>query len=618
MTKKEKKDLIKIVITIILLITIAILPVVDWIKLILYIVAYLIVGYKVISKAIRNIFSGQVFDENFLMSIATIGAFATGEYLEAVLVMLLYQIGELFQSYAVGKSRKSITDLMDIRPDYANVEKNGILEKVDPEEVSIGDQIIVKPGEKIPLDGIVEKGESMLDTSALTGESVPRKAMKGDTVLSGCINKNGILTVKVTKEFGESTASKILDLVENASNKKAKAENFITKFAKYYTPIVVILALCLAFLPPLFIKDLTILECVKRAMTFLVISCPCALVISVPLGFFGGIGGASRQGVLIKGSNYLETLANTKTIVFDKTGTLTEGKFQVVEINATDKEKIIEIASLAESYSSHPIAIAIREKGPKKLDQKRIKDLKELAGKGISAKIDKKQIYVGNDKLLKENNIEYPKTDKVGTIIYVAEEKKCLGYIVISDKIKENANSTIQELKEKNHIKNTVMLTGDKKEIADDIAKEIKIDTVYSELLPQDKVDKLEMILKDQEGNDKVAFVGDGINDAPVLTRADIGIAMGALGSDAAIEAADVVIMDDDISKISNAISLSQRTIRIVKQNIYFAIGVKVFVLLLGAFGVANMMEAVFADVGVSVIAILNSMRALKISKRKQ
>lgn len=618
MTKKEKKDLIKIGITIILLIIIAILPVVDWIKLILYIVAYLIVGYKVISKAIRNIFSGQVFDENFLMSIATIGAFATGEYLEAVLVMLLYQIGELFQSYAVGKSRKSITDLMDIRPDYANVEKNGRLGKVDPEEVSIGDQIIVKPGEKIPLDGIVEKGESMLDTSALTGESVPRKAMKGDTVLSGCINKNGILTVKVTKEFGESTASKILDLVENASNKKAKAENFITKFAKYYTPIVVILALCLAFLPPLFIKDLTILECVKRAMTFLVISCPCALVISVPLGFFGGIGGASRQGILIKGSNYLETLANTKTIVFDKTGTLTEGKFQVVEINATDKEKIIEIASLAESYSSHPIAIAIREKGPKKLNQKRIKDLKELAGKGISAKIDKKQIYVGNDKLLKENNIEYPKTDKVGTIIYVAEEKKCLGYIVISDKIKENANSTIQELKEKNHIKNTVMLTGDKKEIADDIAKEIKIDTVYSELLPQDKVDKLEMILKDQEDNDKVAFVGDGINDAPVLTRADIGIAMGALGSDAAIEAADVVIMDDDISKISNAISLSQRTIRIVKQNIYFAIGVKVFVLLLGAFGVANMMEAVFADVGVSVIAILNSMRALKISKRKQ
>lgn len=617
MTKKEKKDLIKIVITIILLITIAILPVVDWIKLILHIVAYLIVGYKVISKAIRNIFSGQVFDENFLMSIATIGAFATGEYLEAVLVMLLYQIGELFQSYAVGKSRKSITDLMDIRPDYANVEKNGKLEKVDPEEVSIGDQIIVKPGEKIPLDGIVEKGESMLDTSALTGESVPRKAMKGDTVLSGCINKNGILTVKVTKEFGESTASKILDLVENASNKKAKAENFITKFAKYYTPIVVILALCLAFLPPLFIKDLTILECVKRAMTFLVISCPCALVISVPLGFFGGIGGASRQGILIKGSNYLETLANTKTIVFDKTGTLTEGKFQVVEINATDKEKVMEIASLAESYSSHPIAIAIREKGPKKLDQKRIKDLKELAGKGISAKIDKKQIYVGNDKLLKENNIEYPKTDKVGTIIYVAEEKECLGYIVISDKIKENANSTIQELKEKNHIKNTVMLTGDKKEIADYIAKEIKIDTVYSELLPQDKVDKLEMILKDQEDNDKVAFVGDGINDAPVLTRADIGIAMGALGSDAAIEAADVVIMDDDISKISNAISLSQRTIRIVKQNIYFAIGVKVFVLLLGAFGVANMMEAVFADVGVSVIAILNSMRALKISKNK-
>ena len=613
--KKEKKELTKIVVTILLLFVIALLPVVEELKLFLYIVAYLIVGYAVIIKAIKNILAGEVFDENFLMSIATIGALITGEYLEAVLVMLLYQIGELFQSYAVGKSRKQITELMDIRPDYANIEKDGKIVKVDPEEIKPGQKIIVTQGEKVPLDGIIEKGDSMIDTSALTGESIPRKVTIGDNILSGCINKTGILTIKVTKEFGESTASKILDLVENASNKKAKAENFITKFAKYYTPIVVILALLLAFLPPLFIKELTLLECLKRAMTFLVISCPCALVISVPLGFFGGIGGASKEGILIKGSNYLETLANTKTVVFDKTGTLTEGKFQVVKIESDNEEKLLDIASFAEVFSSHPIALAIKEKSKKKVDKTRIKNIEEIAGKGIVAIVDKKNVYVGNNKLMEEYKIDYKETNEVGTIVYVAEEKVCLGYIVIADKVKENAKETINILKNNNHIKTTIMLTGDKKEIANHIAKQIGIDKVYSELLPKDKVDKLEMVLKAQTKNNKVAFVGDGMNDAPVLTRADVGIAMGALGSDAAIEAADVVIMDDDISKINMAINLSQRTIRIVKQNIYFAIGIKVFFLILGALGIANMMEAVFADVGVSVIAILNSMRALNIKK---
>ena len=615
MSKKEKRELIKILITIFLLIVITILPVIDDLKLIIYIIAYLMVGYNVIKKALRNIFRGDLFDENFLMSIATIGAIITGEYLEAVLVMLLYQIGELFQSYAVGKSRKSITDLMDIRPDYANIERDGKLIKVDSEEVNIGEQIVVQPGEKIPLDGLVKKGKSMLDTSALTGESIPRKAEKGDAVLSGCINKTGILTIQVTKKFEESTASKILDLVENASNKKAKAENFITKFAKYYTPIVVILALILAFLPPLFIKNLTVMDCVKRAMTFLVISCPCALVISVPLGFFGGIGGASKKGILIKGSNYLETLSKTKTIVFDKTGTLTEGKFQVIKIESNNKEKLLDIATLAESFSTHPIALAIKEKGKSDINKNRIKNIKEVAGKGISAQIDNKAVYVGNDKLMEEHEINYKKTEEIGTIIYVAEEKECLGFIVIADKIKENAKETISILKNKNHINSTIMLTGDKTEIASSIATQVGVDKVYAELLPKDKVDKLEMILKEQNKNEKVAFVGDGMNDAPVLTRADVGIAMGALGSDAAIEAADVVIMDDDISKINDAIKLSQRTIRIVKQNIYFAIGIKIFFLLLGALGIANMMEAVFADVGVSMIAILNSMRALKVKK---
>ena len=617
MTKKEKKELIKIIITIFLLLTTSLLSISTEIKLILYIIAYLVVGFSVILKAVKNIFLGEIFDENFLMGIATIGAFITGEYLEAVLVMLLYQIGELFQSYAVGKSRKQVSELMDIRPDYANIEKAGEIVKVNPEEINPGQKIIVTQGEKIPLDGIVEKGESMVDTSALTGESVPRRVTVGDSILSGCINKTGILTIKVTKEFEESTASKILDLVENASNKKAKAENFITKFARYYTPIVVILALILAFLPPLLIKELTLLECVKRAMTFLVISCPCALVISVPLGFFGGIGGASKQGILIKGSNYIEALSNTKTIVFDKTGTLTEGCFQVVKIESENKEKLLDIATLSESFSSHPIALAVKEKYHKEVDKKRIKNIKEIAGKGISAKIDNKKVYVGNDKLMQENKISFPKVEEVGTIIYVAEEKECLGYMVIADKVKENAKKTIDTLKNKNHIETTIMLTGDKKEIANHIAKQVGIDKVYSELLPKDKVDKLEMILHKQQKNNKVAFVGDGMNDAPVLTRSDIGIAMGALGSDAAIEAADVVIMDDDISKISDAILISQRTIQIVKQNIYFAIGIKIFFLLLGALGVANMMEAVFADVGVSVIAILNSMRTLNTKRPK-
>lgn len=617
MTKKEKIELVRIIICMIVLLLIGILPVINVIKLILYIVAYLIVGYDVVLKAIRNVFSGKVFDEHFLMGLATIGAFITGEYLEAVLVMLLYQIGELFQSYAVGKSRRSITELMDIRPDYANIEQDGKLVKVDPEEISIGDKIVVKPGEKIPLDGMVEDGESMLDTSALTGESVPRKSVKGDAVRSGCINKTGMLTIKVTKEFEESTASKILDLVENASNKKAHAENFITKFAKYYTPIVVILALCLAFIPPLFIKDLTMIDCIKRTMTFLVISCPCALVISVPLGFFGGIGGASRQGILIKGSNYLETLANTKTIVFDKTGTLTEGKFQVVKI-VSKEEKMLELAALAEAYSSHPIALAIREKYENKIKKDKVKDINELAGLGISAKIDNKTVYVGNEKLMEKHKIKYKKADEFGTIVYISLEKEFLGYIVIADKVKENAKEVVSSLKKKNHIKELIMLTGDKKEIAKNIADALGLDKTYSELLPKDKVDRLEIILKKQSEKEKVAFVGDGINDAPVLTRADIGIAMGALGSDAAIEAADVVIMDDDISKISTAINLSQRTIRIVKQNIYFAIGIKIFFLLLGALGMANMMEAVFADVGVSILAILNSMRALKTKKEKR
>lgn len=614
MTKETKIAILKIIITSSLLFVATFFEINNHIKTIIYIIAYLIVGLEIVIEAIKHIGKGQIFDEQFLMSLATIGSLIIGEYLEAVLVMLLYQIGEIFQSYAVIKTKKSVTDLMDIRPDYANIEKDGTLVKISPEKVKVGDLIIVQPGEKIPLDGIVKKGSSTLDTSALTGESLPQKVIKNDQVLSGCINKTGILTIKVTKKFEESTASEILNLVENASNKKSKTEKFITKFAKYYTPIVVALALLLAFVTPLVIKDITLVDCLKRAMTFLVISCPCALVISIPLGFFGGIGGASRQGILIKGSNYLETLANTKTIVFDKTGTLTEGKFQVTKIVSENQKKTLEVASLAEIYSNHPIALAIKSK-ISNLDSSRVTALKEIAGKGISAKIDKKRVYVGNIKLMEENNIICPEIKESGTIVYVALEGKFLGYIIIADKVKENAKETIKSLRKNKNINNTIMLTGDKKEIAETIAKELKLDKVYFELLPQDKVLKLEEILKLQPKKDKVAFVGDGLNDAPVLTRADIGIAMGALGSDAAIEAADVVIMDDDLEKIGKAITLSQKTLRIVKQNINLAIGIKIMFLILGAMGICNMMSAVFADVGVSILAILNSMRTLSTKK---
>lgn len=612
MTKETKITTLKIIIASSLLFIATCLEINNNMKAIIYIMAYLTVGLEVVIEAMQHIGKGQIFDEQFLMSLATIGALIIGDYLEAVLVMLLYQIGEAFQSYAVIKSKKSVTDLMDIRPDYANIEKDGSLMKISPEKVKVGDLIIVQPGEKIPLDGIVEKGSSTLDTSALTGESLPQEVIKNDQVLSGCINKTGILTIKVTKKFEESTASEILNLVENASNKKAKAEKFITKFAKYYTPVVVVLALLLAIIPPLIINGITLIDSLKKAMTFLVISCPCALVISVPLGFFGGIGGASRQGILIKGSNYLETLANTKTIVFDKTGTLTEGKFQVIKTVSKDQKKTLEIASLAEIYSNHPIALAIKSK-TSNLDSSRVTALKEIAGKGISVKIDQKQVYVGNIKLMEENNITCPEVKEIETIVYVAVEEKLLGYIIIADKVKVNAKKTIKSLQKNKRIKNVIMLTGDKKEIAETVAKELKLDKVYYELLPQDKVLKLEEILKQQPTKDKVAFVGDGLNDAPVLTRADIGIAMGALGSDAAIEAADVVIMDDDLEKISKAITLSERTLRIVKQNIYLAISVKIIFLILGAIGTCNMMSAIFADVGVSILAILNSMRTLSI-----
>ena len=612
MTKKQKQLLISIIITT-LLVIINLLFIEDKIiSFSLYLVGYLLVGFKILFKAIKNIFAGKVFDENFLMAIATIGAFATDQYFEGVLVMLLYQIGELFQSYATCKSRNSISSLMDIRPDYANVEIDGKPKKVDPNDVKIGDIIIVKAGEKIPLDGIVEKGSSLIDTSALTGESVPREVNVGDEVLSGCINKNGLLMVKVTKEFGQSTVSKILELVENASTKKAKSEKFITKFARYYTPIVVIAAVFLALIPPLLINDLTFTDCIKRAMTFLVISCPCALVISVPLGFFGGIGGASRNGILIKGSNYLETLSKVKTIVFDKTGTLTKGTFEVTKIESVglDAQLLLEYAALAEAHSSHPIAESIKSAYPGEMVYKRVTKVSEVAGNGIEAKVDGKNILVGNYNLMEENKITVPKEKLSGTVVYISIDSKYAGFLLISDEIKEESLVAIADMKHKYGIE-TVMLTGDNYEAAKDIAEKLKINKFYASLLPNDKVNKVEELLE----NGNLAFVGDGINDAPVLTRADIGIAMGGLGSDAAIEAADIVIMDDNISKINTAISLSKRTIRIVKQNIWFSIGIKVFFLLLGAFGVANMMEAIFADVGVSIIAILNSMRTLKVNK---
>ena len=613
-----KKRGIKIIISAILFVLALVIPFSnEWINNGLFIISYLVVGFEILKKAVRNIFRGKVFDENFLMVVATIGAFAIGEFPEAVAVMLFYQVGELFQSYAVDKSRKSIASLMDIRPDYANIEKDGKIEKVDPDEVKIGDIIIVKTGEKIPLDGVVVEGRSSLDTMALTGESVPRVVKTEDEVLSGCINKDGLLKIRVTKEFGESTVSKILDLVENASSKKSKSENFITKFAKYYTPTVVIIAVLLAFIPPIILKDFnTFSVWLYRALSFLVVSCPCALVISIPLSFFGGIGGASKMGILIKGSNYLEALANTETVVFDKTGTLTEGIFEVQDIYAEgiEKDELLRIVAHAENYSNHPIAKSVKKAYNKEIDEKIIKNPQELSGKGIWAKIDEKDILVGNEKLMLEEKIDFKKCDEVGTILYVAIDKKYVGYVLIADKIKQDSPKTIRELKAMN-IKETVMLTGDKKEVGEYVAKKLNMDKVYTELLPDGKVEKVEELLKQKSEKGKLVFVGDGINDAPVLTISDIGVAMGGLGSDAAIEAADIVIMTDETSKISKAINLSKKTMRIVRENIIFAIFVKIAVLVLTAFGASTMWEAVFADVGVSVIAIINALRMLNIKK---
>lgn len=613
-----KKRGVKIIISAILFVLALVIPFSN--ELInngLFIISYLVVGSEILKKAVRNIFRGKVFDENFLMAVATIGAFAIGEFPEAVAVMLFYQVGELFQSYAVDKSRKSIASLMDIRPDYANIEKDGKIEKVDPDEVKIGDIIIVKTGEKIPLDGVVVEGRSSLDTMALTGESVPRVVKTEDEVLSGCINKDGLLKIRVTKEFGESTVSKILDLVENASSKKSKSENFITKFAKYYTPTVVIIAVLLAFIPPIILKDFSTFSVwLYRALSFLVVSCPCALVISIPLSFFGGIGGASKMGILIKGSNYLEALANTEIVVFDKTGTLTEGIFEVQDIYAEgiEKDELLRIVAHAENYSNHPIAKSVKKAYNKEIDEKIIKNPQELSGKGIWAKIDEKDILVGNEKLMLEEKIDFKKCDEVGTILYVAIDKKYVGYVLIADKIKQDSPKTIRELKAMN-IKETVMLTGDKKEVGEYVAKKLNMDKVYTELLPDGKVEKVEELLKQKSENGKLVFVGDGINDAPVLTISDIGVAMGGLGSDAAIEAADIVIMTDETSKISKAINLSKKTMRIVRENIIFAIFVKIAVLVLTAFGASTMWEAVFADVGVSVIAIINALRMLNIKK---
>ena len=609
-----KKSLIKIIISLIIFLIAIIVPFKsNIINKGLYIIAYLIVGLEIVLKAIKNIFKGKVFDEHFLMSLATIGAFIIGEFPEAVAVMLFYQIGELFQDYAVDKSKKSITDLMDIRPDVAFVKRNGKIEKISPEEVKIGENIIVKPGEKIPLDGIVVEGSSTVDTSALTGESLPREVSAGYEVLSGCINISGLITIKVEKEFGKSTVSKILDLVENASNKKSKSENFITKFAKYYTPIVVIIAILLAIVPPFILNLGEFTNWIYRALTFLVVSCPCALVISIPLGFFGGIGGASKAGILIKGSNYLEALSNIEIVVFDKTGTLTKGIFEVQKIEAVEisKEELLKYATYAEYNSNHPISISLRKAYKKEINPNNISNTKELAGRGILSNIEGKEVLIGNDKLMKEKNIPYTHCKEIGTILYVAIDNKYVGYILISDKIKEDSFIAIKTLR-KNNIKEIVMLTGDKKEVGEKVANNLKIDKVYTELLPSGKVEKVEELMKDKSEKGKLVFVGDGINDAPVLAISDIGIAMGGLGADSAIEAADIVIMTDEPSKIGTAIKISKKTMRIVKQNIIFAITVKVLVLILTAFGVGTMWEAVFADVGVSVLAVINSLRALK------
>ncbi|QZO76341.1 cadmium-translocating P-type ATPase [Helcococcus kunzii] len=586
----------------------------EWLQIALFIISYIIVGGDVVKRAVKNIFKGQVFDENFLMSIATIGAFFIGEYPEGVAVMLFYQVGELFQSYAVGKSRKSIASLMDIRPDYANVKKGDELVKVDPDEIQIGDIIVIKAGEKIPLDGKVIEGSSMIDTSALTGESVPREVEVGSDILSGCININGVITAEVTKEFGESTVSKVLDLVENASSKKSNSEQFITKFARYYTPVVVIIAVFLAIIPPLVIDGATFSDWIYRALAFLVVSCPCALVISIPLSFFGGIGGASKKGVLVKGSNYLEALAETEIVVFDKTGTLTKGVFNVQEIHpeGVSKEELLELTAHAESYSNHPISLSLKRAYSKEIDNGRISDVEEISGHGVIATVDGKKVMAGNIKLMKMMDIPYFKGELIGTVVHVAVNNKYIGCIVIADEVKEDSAQAIKELKAAN-IKQTVMLTGDNKSIGSKVAKELGLDKVYAELLPADKVEKLEELFSQKSKKGKLAFVGDGINDAPVLARADIGIAMGGLGSDAAIEAADVVIMTDEPSKIATAMKISKKTLKIAHQNIVFAIGIKIIVLILSAFGIATMWAAIFADVGVTIIAVLNAFRALNV-----
>lgn len=621
MTKKQKKVLIRIIIAAVLVIALQFIPVKRYVRFGLYMIPYFVIGYDILKKAGKGILNRQIFDENFLMAVATIGAIALGDYKEGTAVMLFYQIGELFQSYAVGKSRRNISDLMDIRPDYANVEKDGELEQVDPDEIEIGTVIVVQPGEKVPIDGVVVEGTSSLNTSALTGESVPREVSVDDEIISGCINMTGLLKIRTTKEFGESTVSKILELVENASSRKSRSENFISKFAKIYTPAVCYGALALAILPPIVRMAFMGLapewgDWVYRALTFLVISCPCALVISIPLSFFAGIGGASREGVLVKGSSFLETLSQTKIVVFDKTGTMTKGVFEVNGIHHSPykDEELLEYAALAESYSTHPISKSLQRAYGKPIDKNRVSDVEEIGGHGLTAKVDGKVVAAGNAKLMKKLGIEYHDCSHVGTIVHVAIDGKYAGHILISDVIKEHAAEAIAALK-KSGIEKTVMLTGDAKNVADHVAAQLGIDEVCSELLPGDKVEKVEELLTKKSEKDKLAFVGDGINDAPVLSRADIGIAMGALGSDAAIEAADIVLMDDDPLKISKAIRISRKCIRIVYENIYFAIGIKVICLVLGALGIANMWFAIFADVGVMILAVLNAIRTLFVKK---
>lgn len=621
MTKKQKKVLVRIIIAAVLVIVLQFVPVEGYARFGLYMIPYLVIGYDILKKAGKGILNRQIFDENFLMAVATIGAIALGDYKEGTAVMLFYQIGELFQSYAVGKSRRNISELMDIRPDYANVEKDGELEQVDPDEIEIGTVIVVQPGEKVPIDGVVVEGTSSLNTSALTGESVPREVGVDDEIISGCINMTGLLKIRTTKEFGESTVSKILELVENASSRKSRSENFISKFAKVYTPAVCYGALALAILPPIVRMVFMGLapewgDWVYRALTFLVISCPCALVISIPLSFFAGIGGASREGVLVKGSSFLETLSQTKIVVFDKTGTMTKGVFEVNGIHHSPykDEELLEYAALAESYSTHPISKSLQRAYGKPIDKNRVSDVEEIGGHGLTAKVDGKVVAAGNAKLMKKLGIEYHDCSHVGTIVHVAIDGKYAGHILISDVIKEHAAEAIAALK-KSGIEKTVMLTGDAKNVADHVAAQLGIDEVCSELLPGDKVEKVEELLTKKSEKDKLAFVGDGINDAPVLSRADIGIAMGALGSDAAIEAADIVLMDDDPLKISKAIRISRKCIRIVYENIYFAIGIKVICLVLGALGIANMWFAIFADVGVMILAVLNAIRTLFVKK---